>query len=171
MAEKRKTKNITFTTNWRRSSFLQLWKILACVSFAGQVWRQQSGTMWRDTSLRVTKATMLTTHREAHHGQKKPMSWKTHSQLQCQVTHQLQYTGEQHAMLVFPLTNKQTPDVVSGNIAVPWQSWRKILKNCVQFKSVFMTCNSYNFIKNAADLVISSKCDKIYFKICQLIFL
>ena len=28
-----------------------------------------------------------------------------------------------------------------------------------------MICNSYYFVKNTADLVISSKCDKIYFKI------
>lgn len=32
------------------------------------------GTMWRDTSLRVTKATMLTTHREVHCGQKKAVN-------------------------------------------------------------------------------------------------
>ena len=72
--QKKLRKLIIFTVNGRNSYFLLLWKKATCVSFAGQMWRQQSGTMWKDTSLRVTKATMLTTNQVASCGHKKQYS-------------------------------------------------------------------------------------------------
>lgn len=45
-----------------------------CVSFAERLWQLQSGTRWRDTAVRVTKASKLTIHLAASNGQKKSVS-------------------------------------------------------------------------------------------------
>ena len=52
----------------------------------------------------------------------------------------LQYTGEQHAMPVFPLTKKQIPDGVSCKAE---SKIGYIVFNLI----VFMQCNRYNFVK------------------------
>ena len=61
-------KERNFHSEWEY--FFTTVKETAFVSFAGQPWRRQRGTIWRDTSL-PTKATMVTTHREVRSGQKK----------------------------------------------------------------------------------------------------
>ena len=70
--QKKGRKLIIFTVNGKKSSFLLTWKKTVCVSSAVRLWRRLSGTTWRDISVHVTKATMLTTHQAAHYGRKSP---------------------------------------------------------------------------------------------------
>lgn len=62
--------------NGKKRGFLLMWKKNVNVSFEGQLWQRQSDIMWKDTLERVTTVTRLTTHREAHCGLRKPVSYK-----------------------------------------------------------------------------------------------